>query len=139
MLETDHLQITTNRTSETAGTDDLTRRQLEAIRDEWLQPLLMQLRHQSEEVGRLQMQVEQLREERDRLLVENGDLKASPDSATGAVAESGLASQEPASTRDSVVHALTQLTTTEGAMVAGIAIALGLWVGLGFLTLVLLG
>ena len=49
------------------------RRQLEAIRDEWLAPLVAQIREQAEEIGRLRAEREAVTEERDRLWHERED------------------------------------------------------------------
>ncbi len=141
MLESDHLQETANLPE---GIDvpepSLTSQQLAEIRDEWLRPLLMQLRHQSEEVGRLEMQVRQLRNERDGLAVERIELQEllaqqpepEPETEEIAVEPEGFS-------RASLLALAAQLQTTEGAAVVGIIIALGLWMGVGLLTWIAMG
>lgn len=142
MLDTDQLQDTANLPE---GIDkpepSLTTRQLEEIRDEWLRPLLMQLRHQSEEVGRLEMQVRQLRDERDSLMIERAELRDQlaerPEAANDdSEPESEVA---PKFSLESLTTLAAQLQTTEGAAVVGIVIALGLWMGVGLLTWIALG
>ena len=139
MLETVQLQNTTKHAPEIVETEDLTSLQRAAIRDEYLRPLILQLRHQSEEVGRLQVQVEHLRAERDRLLADAAGQHedAAPLSEPGLEADDDI--PEVQSTSDRLVHLLTQLPTAEGAAVAGIAIALGLWIGVGLMTFAILG
>lgn len=137
MLETDQLQDTANLPDGIEEPEpSLTSQQLEEIRDEWLRPLLMQLRHQSEEVGRLEMQVRQLRDERDRLVIERVELKEQLEERPEPEAESG---DEPEAgegqfSMSALSGLLSQLQTSEGAAVAGIVIALGLWMSVGLLT-----
>lgn len=133
MLETDQLHDTANLPEAVPLTPDLTRQQLEAIRDEWLGPLLMQMRHQSEEVGRLQVECRQLRDERERLTAERDELKEQ-------LAAKPEADPPPPPTAFELAGKLVaQLRTAEGAVVTGIAIAIGLWFGIGILAWSLLG
>ena len=138
MLETDRLQETTD-LPEPNGVEpapSLTRQQLEEIRDEWLRPLLMQLRHQSEEVGRLEMQVSQLRDERERLALERDELAKRFAERPAPVAELPDAAS---GTGFNLVPLLAHLKTAEGAAVVGIVIALCLWMSVGLLTWIALG
>ena len=71
-------QPTTNRptnqpTKGTPAVSDAARRQLEAIRDEWLAPMVGQIREQAEEIGRLRAERQAVAEERDRLRLERED------------------------------------------------------------------
>lgn len=52
------------------------RRQLEAIRDEWLQPFVLQISHQSERIGRLSERLREVERERDQLREERNLLRA---------------------------------------------------------------
>ncbi|MEZ4521424.1 MAG: hypothetical protein R3A46_07265 [Thermomicrobiales bacterium] len=139
MLESDYLQDTTNLPNVEQSTPDLTRQQLEAIRDEWLGPLLMQMRHQSEEVGRLEIQCRQFREQRDMLIVERDELREQLEAKPEPEPESDEAEPVPTTAMDVVLNLASQLRTAEGAVVTGIAIAIGLWIGIGLLTFAVLG
>jgi hypothetical protein len=66
--------------------------QLAAIRDEWLQPLVEQLKGQAEEIGRLEERLITTLRERDALKAENDALRAAHDQRSGAVAGHGEAS-----------------------------------------------
>ncbi|CAN5613908.1 hypothetical protein BH23CHL2_BH23CHL2_17940 [soil metagenome] len=133
MLETDYVRGATKLPDHDAPETDLTRRQLEAIRDEWLGPLLMQLRHQSEEVGRLQVQCQQFQEERDAVIAERDDLREQLETRPEGDPP------PPPTVVELAGDLLDQLRTTEGAVVVGIAIAIGLWFGVGVFAWVLLG
>jgi hypothetical protein len=54
----------------TVAVSSAARSQLEAIRDEWLAPLVAQIREQAEEIGRLRADQEAVRRERDALATE---------------------------------------------------------------------
>ena len=139
MLEADQLQEPTALPNAGDPAPSLTRQQLEEIRDEWLRPLLMQLRHQSEEVGRLEMQVRQLWDDRARLTIERDALQEQLDE--GLVGLAALPTEQAGTgfRFESLAPLLAQLKTAEGAVVTGIAIALGLWMGVGLLTWIALG
>ena len=62
-----------NRGAASWGVSPAARSQLEAIRDEWLAPLVAQIREQAEEVGRLRAEREAVAAERDRLRRERED------------------------------------------------------------------
>ncbi len=139
MLETKQLQNTSDLPAATPPADDLTIHHLAAMRDEWLSPLLLQLRHQSEQVGRLEMQVRQLRDERDTLKIELDRLTTQQDEHRDLESDVESEPEEFQLTLNSVIGLLSQLKTAEGAMVTGIAIAIGLWLGVGLVTFALLG
>jgi regulator of replication initiation timing len=139
MLETEQLQNTTDLPIVTLPAEDLTIHHLSAMRDEWLSPVLMQLRHQSEQVGRLEMQVRQLRDERDSLNIELDQLRTQQDEHRDSESDVESEPEEFQLTLNSVIGLLSQLKTAEGAMVTGIAIAIGLWLGVGLVTFALLG
>ncbi len=60
------------------------RSQLEAIRDEWLAPLVAQIREQAEQVGVLRTERDRALQERDALSAEVERLKAAQDAAVAA-------------------------------------------------------
>jgi excisionase family DNA binding protein len=135
MLDTDLVENATELVNErgAAGRPGLTREQLEAIRDEWLQPLLLQMRSQAEQVGRLEARYRVVEQERDRLRIECESLRAQLEA---------LPDPEPPPAPTAfatLMNMAGQLRSAEGAVVAGIALALGLWIGVGVLTWVVMG
>jgi hypothetical protein len=135
MLDTQLVENATPIMSEDegGGQPGLTREQLELIRDEWLQPLLLQMRAQAEQIGRLEARSRMIEEERDRLRAEADELRAQLDANP---------TSAPASRSESLAtlrNMASQLYSTDGAMVAGIALALGLWLSIGILAFAVLG
>ncbi len=61
---------TADRATDHAPAPDAARRQAELIRDEWLAPLVAQIREQAEAIGRLEAERAAVAEERDRLRAE---------------------------------------------------------------------
>ena len=140
MLEAEQLQNTTDLLDVPAPEEEeLDDYHLPATREDWLSPLLMQLRHQSEQVGRLEMQVRQLRAERDQLAIERDQLLFEQDDLHESEPVPEANPEGFQITLESVIGVLSQLKTAEGAVVTGIAIAIGLWLGVGLFAFVLLG
>lgn len=115
-----------NGATEPAADAPLTREQLALIRDEWLAPLLVEIRHQAQEIANLEVLYRQVVDERDRLAIERDELLAQLEAAL---------QEEPAPPLTSGLARLNSLAdmlrSSEGAVVAAIAIALGLWVVIG--------
>lgn len=133
MLDTEIVQDSTSVAGEETRQPGISLEQLEVIRDEWLQPLMLQVRSQAEQYGRLEARYRAVEEERDRLLVECEMLRARLD------AQPAPDPPPPPTAFATIMSMAGQLRSAEGAVVAGIALALGLWIGVGLLTWVVMG
>ncbi len=129
MLQTNYLQNPINHSDD----QGLAREQLSIIRDEWLAPLLAQLNEQSRDMSSLEVRYRQLVNEYDQLARERDELAEQLETMPEPT------STAPSTTTEMFMHLANQLRTTEGAVVTGIAIAIGLWAGIGLMMLLILG
>jgi hypothetical protein len=118
--------------AEPAAATTFSSEQLALIRDEWVAPLLEEYRHQAQDIATLEVLYRRVVDERDRLLIERDELLAQLEAAPD--------DEQPAPQPIGRLVGLTNLLgTAEGAVVAGIAIAIALWVGIGLTMFIALG
>jgi len=127
MQEVDSLAAqSANGAHQSATGEVFTREQLALIRDEWLAPLVDEIRHQAQDIANLEVLYRQVVDERDRLAIERDELLEQLEALT---AEE---EPEPPATGLERLNILgRQLRSAEGAVVAAIAIALALWLVIG--------
>lgn len=104
-----------------------TRQQLGVIRDEWLQPLILRIGNQAEQIGRLEERIRHLERERNELIAERNELRSLLESAPEQESRS-----RPGRPRQNSVS-VAGLHLTEQVALAGIGLTLGLWMVVGLL------
>lgn len=98
------------------------RRQLEAIRDEWIQPFVLQISHQAERIGRLSERLSDVERERDQLREERNVLRArlrAPESEPDEEPEPGFAG---------IAAFFNRVKVNDQIAIVGIVVVLLLWI-----------
>lgn len=113
----------------TDGTMNLAaaRQQLEIIRDEWLQPLILRIGNQAEQIGRLEERIRHMERERNELIAERNELRTLLASQAGQESRS-----DPGQSKERKAR-LAGLRLTDQIAIAGIGLTLGLWMVVGLL------
>lgn len=105
---------------------EVARQQLEAIRDEWLQPFVLQISHQSERIGRLSERLSEVERERDVLREERNALRARMRAA------STESEEAPAPEFAGISAFFNRVKVNDQIAIVGIIVVLMLWIASGF-------